>query len=74
MMFPVPRRGADLIAERDGRKAIIQTKRYDGAVGNKAVQEVIGALTFYGGDEGWAVTNRLLRRRPGLLLRKRILH
>jgi HJR/Mrr/RecB family endonuclease len=49
--------GADLIAERDGRKIIIQAKRYDDTVGNKAVQEVLGALSFYGGDEGWVVTN-----------------
>jgi hypothetical protein len=49
--------GADLIAEREGRKIIIQAKRYEGAVGNKAVQEVIGALSYYGGDEGWVVTS-----------------
>lgn len=49
--------GADLIAERDGKKIIIQAKRYDGAVGNKAVQEVVGALNFYSGHEGWVVTN-----------------
>jgi HJR/Mrr/RecB family endonuclease len=49
--------GADLVAQRDGLKIIIQAKRYDGPVGNNAVQEVIGALSFYGGDEGWVVTN-----------------
>jgi len=49
--------GADLIAERDGKKVIIQAKRYEGTVGNKAVQEVSGAVSFYGGDEGWVVTN-----------------
>ena len=49
--------GADLIAERDGKKVIIQAKRYEGTVGNKAVQEVIGALGFYARDEGWVVTN-----------------
>ena len=30
---------------------------YQGTVGNKAVQEVISTLGFYGGDEGWVVTN-----------------
>jgi len=49
--------GADLIAKKDGRTVIVQVKRYQGAVGNKAVQEVISALSFYGGDEGWVVTN-----------------
>ena len=49
--------GADLIANKDGRKVIIQAKRYEGAVGNKAVQEVLSAVTYYGGDEGWVVTN-----------------
>jgi restriction endonuclease Mrr len=49
--------GADLIAKKDGKTIIIQAKRYKGSVGNKAVQEVIGAVQFYGGDEGWVVTN-----------------
>ena len=49
--------GADLIAKRDGSTIIIQAKRYDSAVGNKAVQEVIGAVQFYSGDEGWVITN-----------------
>ena len=49
--------GADLIATKDGKKIIIQAKRYQGTVGNKAVQEVISALAYFGGDEGWVVTN-----------------
>ncbi len=49
--------GADLIAQKDSRKIIIQAKRYLGTVGVKAVQEVIAAVSFYGGDEGWVVTN-----------------
>ena len=49
--------GADLIAKRDGKTIVIQAKRYNGSVGNKAVQEVISALSFYKGDEGWVVTN-----------------
>jgi restriction endonuclease Mrr len=62
--------GADLIAERDSRKIIIQAKRYDGAVGNKAVQEVIGALSFYGGDEGWVVTNSTFTQSAKALAQK----
>jgi restriction system protein len=49
--------GADIIAKKDGRIIIIQTKRNKGAVGNKAVQEVISALQYYSGDEGWVITN-----------------
>jgi hypothetical protein len=49
--------GADLIASRGERRVIIQAKRYTGAVGNKAVQEVVGAIPFYGGTEGCVVTN-----------------
>lgn len=49
--------GADLIAKKDGKTIIIQTKRYQRTVGNKAVQEAIGAVQFYRGDEGWVITN-----------------
>jgi restriction system protein len=46
-----------LIAKRNGKTILIQAKRYQSAVGNKAVQEVIGAVAYYRGDEGWVVTN-----------------
>jgi len=49
--------GADLIAKKDGKTIIIQAKRYQGTVGNKAVQEVISAVQFYNGNEGWVITN-----------------
>ena len=49
--------GADLIATREGKKIVIQAKRYAGTVGNKAVQEVSAAVSYYGGDEGWVITN-----------------
>lgn len=49
--------GADLIAKKDGKTIIIQAKRYQGSVGNKSIQEVIAAVSFYDGDEGWVVTN-----------------
>lgn len=67
--------GADLLCEKAGRTIVVQAKRYQGAVGNKAVQEVIAALTFYGGDEAWVVTNsrftdsaRALARKAGVCL------
>jgi len=49
--------GADLIAKKDGKTIVIQAKRYEAPVGNKAVQEVISAVSFYGGNEGWVVSN-----------------
>jgi hypothetical protein len=49
--------GADLIAKKNGKTIIIQAKRYEGPVGNKAVQEVASAVSYYGGDEGWVMTN-----------------
>lgn len=49
--------GADIIAENNGKKIIIQAKRYTWPVGNKAVQEVTSALKYYNGDEGWVITN-----------------
>lgn len=49
--------GADLIAKKNGRRIVIQAKRYKGSVGNEAVQEVVAAVRFYGGDEGWVITS-----------------
>ncbi|RXZ82343.1 endonuclease [Paenibacillaceae bacterium] len=49
--------GADLIINKDGKKIVIQAKRYSKKVGIKAVQEVSGALSYYKAHEGWVVTN-----------------
>lgn len=49
--------GADLIASKGDRKVVVQAKRYTSPVGNNAVQEVVGAVPFYGGTEGCVVTN-----------------
>jgi HJR/Mrr/RecB family endonuclease len=54
--------GADLLAKRNGRTVVIQAKRYGSPVGNGAVQQVVGALHFYSGDEGWVVTNSTFTR------------
>ena len=45
-----------MILEKNGRRIIIQAKRYSDKVGNKAVQEVSAAMSFYEADEGWVVT------------------
>jgi HJR/Mrr/RecB family endonuclease len=50
--------GADLIVTRNGRKIIIQVKKYTNAsVGNDAVQQVAAARSHYRGDEAWVITN-----------------
>jgi len=49
--------GADVLATKEGKTIVVQAKRYAGPVGNSAVQEVISAMHFYSGDEGWVVTN-----------------
>lgn len=49
--------GADVIAHKNGKTTAIQCKRYSGAVGITAVQEVIGSLAYYKADQGAVVTN-----------------
>lgn len=49
--------GADLILEDDGEIIVVQAKRYQGTVGVKAVQEIVGAVKMYEADEAWVVTN-----------------
>ena len=49
--------GADVVAEKNGIKLIIQCKLYSASVGNKAVQEVSAALGFYHGDISAVITN-----------------
>lgn len=45
--------GADVLAERDGERAVLQCKLYSSPVGNKAVQEVHAARGHY--QAKWAV-------------------
>lgn len=49
--------GADVIAYKDNLKYVIQVKFYNNPVGNKAVQEVTGAIGMYKADKGIVVTN-----------------
>lgn len=54
--------GADIIAKKNGRKIAIQAKKHSNSVGNKAIQEVVGARTFYGCEEAWVITNSTFTR------------
>jgi len=67
--------GADLIAEKDGVRVVIQCKLYNGSVGNKAVQEAYAAAGFQDAHYALVVTNsvftksaRQLAHKNGVLL------
>jgi len=51
--------GGDIITQKDDQKLIIQAKNYsiNRKVTNSAVQEVLGAIPYYGADKGIVVTN-----------------
>ncbi len=49
--------GADLVVVKFGEKIVIQAKRFGGKVGNKAVQEIMAAMSLYKGQKGMVVTN-----------------
>lgn len=49
--------GADLIIEKELVKIVVQAKFYGSTVGNKAVQEVIAAKSYYDADSCMVVTN-----------------
>jgi hypothetical protein len=49
--------GADLIVTGKGRRIAVQTKGYEGSVGNKAVQEVYAGMAFYRCTSCMVLTN-----------------
>lgn len=49
--------GADLILRYHGKKIVIQAKRWNDNVGIKAVQETIGAMSYYKAKYGVVITN-----------------
>lgn len=49
--------GADVIANKDGKRYVIQAKYYNSPVGNKAVQEVVASIKIYGANQAIVVTN-----------------
>jgi len=49
--------GADLILSKDDEKIVVQAKKYDGKVSNKAVQEIAAAKNYYNTDRAMVVTN-----------------
>ena len=49
--------GADLILVTGDKRIAVQAKRYKANVGNRAVQMILGAKSYYGCEEAWIVTN-----------------
>lgn len=49
--------GADLILTKEGRKIVVQAKRYREKIGVKAVQEIIGAKGYYKADKMMVLSN-----------------
>ncbi|MGD7069271.1 restriction endonuclease [Acetobacter sp. AAB5] len=49
--------GADVIAQKEGLKIVVQCKLYSGTVGNAAVQQVYTAKTHQGAQAAIVVTN-----------------
>ncbi len=51
--------GADLVFEYNNHRFVIQCKYYSKNVGVKAIQEVIGSLSYYQANYGIVITNSL---------------
>lgn len=49
--------GADVIAKKKGEVIVVQCKRYKKPVGIGAIQEVLGAKSYYQGTQAMVVTN-----------------
>jgi restriction system protein len=62
--------GADIIAEKDGRRVVIQCKFYSGTVGNKAVQEAYAAAAFQDAHYSVVVTNSVFTKSAHQLAHK----
>lgn len=54
--------GADLLIRVDGRKTVVQAKRYSKNVSLSAVQEIVAAKAYYESDEAVVVTNSYFTR------------
>ncbi len=54
--------GADLVADADGCRLVVQCKFHSKPVGNKAVQEAFAALGFHGGNRAAVVSNQAFTR------------
>jgi len=49
--------GGDIVAEKDGRRVVLQCKKYSAPVGNAAVQEVFAAMRYHAAEVACVVSN-----------------
>ncbi|MBR3884982.1 MAG: restriction endonuclease [Clostridia bacterium] len=54
--------GVDVIAEKGDVKIAIQTKCYNGVVGNSAIQEIVAGMKYYDADKAMVITNSTFTR------------
>jgi len=50
-------RGADFLAEKDGVRYVVQTKRWKNKVGSPTIQKLVGSKAWYKADKAICVTN-----------------
>lgn len=62
--------GADIIAEKEDRRVVIQCKFYNGTVGNRAVQEAYAAAAFQDAPYAVVVTNSVFTKSASQLAHK----
>jgi restriction system protein len=62
--------GADIIAEKEDQRVVIQCKFYNGTVGNKAVQEAYAAAAFQDAPYAVVVTNSVFTKSAHQLAHK----
>lgn len=54
--------GADLILNKDGIKTVVQAKRWNKKVGIEAIQQIIGARSYYKADRSIVITNNFFTK------------
>jgi len=61
--------GADLILRRDGKRIVVQAKRWKKSVGVKAVQEAVASKGYYNADAAMVVANQAFTQQARILAR-----
>lgn len=60
--------GADLVIENNSERICVQAKRYNSSkISNKAIQEVVGSLSYYKATRGMVVTNSYFTKNAVIL-------
>jgi len=64
--------GADMILEDDlGNKIAVQAKKWQGPVGNSAIQQVVASKKFYDCDNAWVISTNNKFTKSAIALAKR---